>query len=430
MACLINSVIPVMPGYGATAPAALLPAPSSAPASAAAVAAAVAGLKVQAEAVKEKEKEKEKEGEQPAALGGRRVTLLQQCERLLDRYKPRRSGDVALAQAYGSRPPFTFDMLSASMAEIAKENPEGPIATGGVAIKPAISTCRFYARVASGKLRVVARPAVEECRLGAGTAAVVFKVWHLNLKRIYALKNAKDMAGLADRVRQENTILKAINGRNNRPGLSPAPIDFFDIPKFIVGMVVRIQQRDLNALLTDENVLMDDTRRLALCAGVVRGLESLEKLSMWHGDIKPYNIMIDFEGNPVISDFEGAISFLTITQDHFPAPTVITPTYIHPHDELMLEAARKRKDLEAYKSLAKGMDRYAVAVVLYKILMHNEHPYRLVENRRHDSGGPLKNEARLVRIYGARGEALAKMLRHNPKERFQSIEQIVKIFCN
>lgn len=392
---------------------------------AAAAAAAYAPMAVEAE-VKGKE-----QPQGPAQLSPGRVVLLQQCQQIVDKYKPGATGSTALARVYSASVPFTPEILTSAVESIKKADPLlSPITQDGTKI--AVSRCLFYVRVVSGQLRIVGRAKLKECLLGKGTTGKVYKAWHFNLETVVAIKVSRKEKGQL-RVRREYSILDAINCGGGVPGLASAPLDFFDIQQNrIVAIVMPLYKCSIQQLIKDQNTLLTRNQRLELCAKIVQGFQSLEQLNLWHGDIKPHNIMVDFQGNPIISDFEGAFALGKVTKRNFQRPETSTGAYVHPCDVDLLKATKDAKDVAAYKGVAKSMDRYAVASTLFTVLTSHSLPYPLRTYGTHrypDHEAPFIYKDWLIQTYGLRDETLVKMLNHQPKERVLNIEEIVKAFC-
>lgn len=151
-----------------------------------------------------------------------------------------------------------------------------------------------------------------EKQLGCGTYSNVFQVTnfsnHLRGKESFALKVANEFG--VDDLRKEHRILRYLY--RDEPEIVPSniiriyePISFTPVvisqgvPNWSLALV--LCREDLYTRMNREPLTMPQIKQLA--KGVLEALRFLNDRSIVHADLKPSNILITFQGHPVIGDF-------------------------------------------------------------------------------------------------------------------------------
>jgi eukaryotic-like serine/threonine-protein kinase len=166
-------------------------------------------------------------------------------------------------------------------------------------------------------------------KIGAGGHATVYRAEQVNLKRNVALKVisgkfSKDNEYLEMFVREAHAmaqlqhpyILQAYDAGTSEDGLSYLSMEL-------------IEGGNLQEILAQNNELTL-SRILDIMMKISDALSyGQKKMQLTHGDIKPANIMLDFDGEPRLADFGLSESFFhTAKRDH--DKVYGTPLYVSP----------------------------------------------------------------------------------------------------
>jgi serine/threonine-protein kinase len=185
--------------------------------------------------------------------------------------------------------------------------------------------------------------------LGEGGMGVVYKAWHMNLKRLVALKMMNGLPGSTQRFRREAELLARLQHPNfvqiydigeheGRPYLSLEYVEGGNLEKELAGGP------------------QPPAEAAALIEKLARAMHAAHQLSIVHRDLKPANVLLTSAGVPKITDFGLAKcqEDVGLTQSGMRPGT---PPYMAPE-----QAAGDSEQI------GPATDVYALGVVLYEML--------------------------------------------------------------
>lgn len=187
---------------------------------------------------------------------------------------------------------------------------------------------------------------------GEGGFGIVYKAFDISLKRIVAIKRLKsefreDKEAL-DRFYREAQAVSSINHPNVIQIYSIGEFDgtpFFVMP-FLEG-------KDLEELIESRTTLPIG-QVLDISISIASGLEALHKRDVIHRDLKPNNILLTENHEPIITDF--GIAHLSQRSRITPAG-VILGTFVYMSPEQIQN-----------KPLSPASDLYSLGVILYEMI--------------------------------------------------------------
>jgi serine/threonine-protein kinase len=245
--------------------------------------------------------------------------------------------------------------------------------------------------------------------LGRGGMAAVYLAREVRLSRLVALKVMSPALvmddGMVDRFRQEAVTLANVNHPNIVPIFTVQELDDLDffVMKFIEG-------RGLDAMIQDVGQFPIDMVR-ALLFEVGSALAAAHRRGIVHRDIKPANILVDVEGNAIVTDFGIAKVAerpgLTAT-----GATVGTPAYMSPEQCLGAEVTG-------------ASDQYSLGIVAYELLTGRT-PFggsTLVVMRAHIETTPRSIRDLRPDCPEELETAIMRMVSKTPEERWPSLTQ-------
>jgi tRNA A-37 threonylcarbamoyl transferase component Bud32 len=277
---------------------------------------------------------------------------------------------------------------------------------GGTPSPPVRSTTRQLLRDAtSGEYEVH-----EE--LGRGGMATVFRAREIALDRNVAIKvldrhvlRGEDMA---DRFKLEARTVAKLHHPNIVPihAVRESESALFFVMKYIDG-------RSLDAVLASRGPLPVAWVRTVL-AGVGGALAYAHRLGVIHRDVKPSNVMIDADGEPVVADFGiakvAASTGLTVT-----GATIGTPAYMSPEQcaggEITGASDQYSLGVVAFEMLAGRLPFEADSAVRL-MYMHCHEPAPSLTDFRPDCPPDLAS-------------AISRMLAKDPLQRWPSLDAAV-----
>ena len=259
-------------------------------------------------------------------------------------------------------------------------------------------------------------------KLGDGGMGVVFRVEHVRMGKVMALKMLRseiaNQPQVLERFRTEAQVVSKLN--------HPNTISVFDFGELEDGglyiAMEYVRGRDLQAMLMAEGTLAE-VRAATLCTQVLRSLEEAHEAGIVHRDIKPANVMVvqtrGGEDWAKVVDFgiaklnEGGKGNSKITGV---AEFVGTPNYCAP-EQARGETPDPRTDLYAVGAmlfeLVTGKPPYESPSAMGVIAKHLADPVPHARER-----NPELSEA----LYAVLQKALAK----NPADRFQTAAEMRK----
>lgn len=135
--------------------------------------------------------------------------------------------------------------------------------------------------------------------IGKGGTGVIYKAYHMRLKKYVVVKLLDTSRVSREKVRVEVDILKGLHHM-----YLPQVYDFLEVGQDVYTIMDYIEGRDLEHYLKDGYVFKEETLILwlkQLCE--VLGYLHSQKPPIYHSDIKPGNIMVTPEGNICLIDF-------------------------------------------------------------------------------------------------------------------------------
>lgn len=187
--------------------------------------------------------------------------------------------------------------------------------------------------------------------LGQGGMGAVFQAYDAKLGRQVAIKVLGSVLG-SDTAAMDNFLREA---RAAAQITSPNVVSIYQVGEdngvpFIVMELISGGQ--LDKMIEDKP--LPELQALEVCRHAARGLSAAQEIGLFHGDIKPENILFDQHGIAKIADF-GLAQFLQRGTRSKPGEIWGTPYYIAP------EKARKQQ--EDYRS-----DIYSLGATLFHAL--------------------------------------------------------------
>lgn len=204
---------------------------------------------------------------------------------------------------------------------------------------------------------------------------------------------------LVERFQREVQTMRALRHPNVMPVLeaqTSGDTPFFSMP-FVPGRTARARLRQYGRLPLAEV--------LALLAPVAEGLDHIHRCGYLHRDVKPANILITMKGEAILLDFGIAMQRgmeSSLTEE---GAAVGTPAYNAPE-------VFERSESTAHS------DQYSLAVVVYQMLVGALPMGVFNMPRYYNESIPEESEA-----------ALIKGLRHNPRDRHDSVKQFARSFA-
>lgn len=247
--------------------------------------------------------------------------------------------------------------------------------------------------------------------IGKGGMGAVFQGYDTRLGRQVAIKVLGKVLG-DDPAAMDNFLREA---RAAAQINSPYVVQIFQVGEernkpFIVMELINGGQ--LDKLI--EKQPLSELRALEVCHDAALGLQSAQEIGLFHGDIKPENILFDQHQTAKIADF-GLAQFLQRGQKSKPGEIWGTPYYIAP------EKARKQQ--EDYRS-----DIYSLGATLFHALT-GQPPFE------GDSAADvvlarLKNYAPSIRdinpsLHDATAKLVARMLEPDPSMRYPNYTSLL-----
>lgn len=252
-----------------------------------------------------------------------------------------------------------------------------------------------------------------ERRIGTGGMGVVYRARDEDLGITVALKLLRSELAARpeafERFRQELLLARQVS--------SPRVVRIHDIARdgdrWFISMDF-VDGRSLDQWL-DQRGPVDVEQALAIARQIAEGLQAAHASGIVHRDLKPANILVDADGNALISDFGVARSLGSTGITHTGA-IVGTPDYLAP-EQARGGAVDARADL------------YALGLILYEMLA-GEPAFAgataAESMARRMVSGPPPIESRRAALPRWVARLVARLLRPNPAHRLRDAEAVVR----
>ncbi|MBI2796954.1 MAG: protein kinase [Gemmatimonadetes bacterium] len=249
--------------------------------------------------------------------------------------------------------------------------------------------------------------------LGRGGMASVYLALDLALNRKVAIKvmNPALLQG-------DDSVARFKREAQTSAGLQhPNIIPIYAVkqtPKLVYFVMKYIEGRPLDSIIKEVGPLPVDMAR-TLLSQIAGGLQFAHKKGVVHRDIKPANIMVDEDGNAIVTDFGIAkvaeAKGLTMT-----GSTVGTPYYMSP---------------EQYSGthITGAADQYSLGIVAYEMLTGHT-PFEgdsiMTVMKGHLMDPPQPLLARRADLPKNIADTIMRMLEKKPEDRFPDLTEFVK----
>ena len=249
--------------------------------------------------------------------------------------------------------------------------------------------------------------------LGRGGMASVYLALDLALNRKVAIKVMSPAL-----LHGDDAIARFKREAQTSAGLQhPNIIPIYAVkqtPKLVYFVMKYIEGRPLDSIIKEVGPLPVDMAR-TLLSQIASGLQFAHKKGVVHRDIKPANIMVDEEGQAIVTDFGIAkvaeAKGLTMT-----GATVGTPYYMSP---------------EQYSgtNITGAADQYSLGIVAYEMLT-GKTPFEgesiMTVMKGHLMDAPVPINVKRGDLPKNIAETIMRMLEKKPEERFPDLTEFVK----
>jgi serine/threonine-protein kinase len=253
-----------------------------------------------------------------------------------------------------------------------------------------------------------------EGELGHGGMAAVFRARELSLNRRVAIKvMAPGLLlgeGMVERFRQE-----AITVANLQHGNIVAVHGVRTVGDLHLFVMQYVPGRSLDRVLRDQGALSLTSVR-AIMYHVGSALDYAHRRGVIHRDIKPANILLDADGDPVVTDF--GIAKVAETTGYTRVGTVVgTPAYMSPEQCMGHD-------------VGPASDQYALGIVAYEMLA-GQTPFignGMAMMRAHTDQAPPPLRTTRAEVPASIEDAVMRMLAKKPEDRFPDLAAAIEAF--
>ena len=250
--------------------------------------------------------------------------------------------------------------------------------------------------------------------LGHGGMAAVFRARELALNRRVAIKvMAPGLLlgeGMVDRFRQEAITVANLQHANVVAVYGVRTVG--DLHLFVMQY---IPGRSLDRILRNEGRLSLQAVR-TIIYHVGSALDYAHRRGVVHRDIKPGNILLDGDGDPVVTDF--GIAKVAETTGYTRVGTVVgTPTYMSPEQCMGSD-------------VGPASDQYALGIVAYEMLT-GQPPFAgtgMATMLAHTEQIPPSIRATRADVPESIDDAVMRMLAKKPEDRFPDLAAAIQAF--
>ncbi|MDZ4839561.1 MAG: FHA domain-containing serine/threonine-protein kinase [Bacteroidota bacterium] len=178
----------------------------------------------------------------------------------------------------------------------------------------------------------------------------------------------------------------------------------------------------------DDGINMSDSIRIS--AQILKGLSMMHKNGVIHKDLKPENVLFDIDGNARLTDFgiSGFINNRETKRNVWGAAKTVFGTAIYAPPEQL-------KPNQAFKTMGPTNDIFPFGVILFEMLTDGNLPFGSMAEmekdiigyyKRMETGQQIDPETFKPGLQSFLKEIIAGCLKAEPKDRFQSADEILQ----
>jgi len=253
-------------------------------------------------------------------------------------------------------------------------------------------------------------------QIGLGGMATVYKAYQPGMNRLVALKvlpehYARDPR-FVKRFEREAQVVAKLEHRNI------IPIYDYGSHNNITYLAMRyLQAGTVKDILAHGALPLNDVAKLL--SDIASALDYAHSQGIIHRDVKPSNVLVDKQGNAYLTDF-GIAKVLEGTADFTGSSVLGTPTYMAP-EQTLGKPATAQSDIYSLGvmlyEMVVGKPPYEADTPMAIALMHVHEPLPLPRKIKED----IPEAVELIIL-----KALAK----NPKDRFQTANDLARAFAS
>ncbi|MFR8002654.1 MAG: protein kinase domain-containing protein [Hydrogeniiclostridium sp.] len=255
--------------------------------------------------------------------------------------------------------------------------------------------------------------------IGAGGTGVVYKAYHLRLRRYVVVKKIKDEVAARINARAEADILKRI-----KHTYLPQVYDFLEIDGGVYTVIDFIEGQPLDYYIKQgyriqQKQIILWARQLCEALVYLHGLVP----PIIHSDIKPQNIMITPQGNVCLIDFNISLDGQGSSQISGMSAGYAPPEqYLNASPPPQGNATGASYSFQMAAPLDARSDIYSLGATLYHLLSGRK-PEK--------STGPVTPITSLGLPYSqALLEVVERMMQPDPNGRYQTAAELLRVFCD
>lgn len=339
-----------------------------------------------------------------------------QYAKILKKYKPDNSG--------GLNELFDYSELVSVIKKVFKKHMTdyGYLLFTGISLNTLKN--KYYAKVKADKICIIT---AKSTLIQKGTTGTVASVYEFASRQFVALKYANDMSfGFFNNIQTEisnlNKIHKLLSIQSIKlEGFQDPIIADFNLPTHnLIGYLCPRYDIDLLDWILDSNA--PQTERIMLCKSLMQVYMNINKLGIWHGDIKLENIMLK-NNQAIVIDWVGSM-FFDDAAAQFTSPVFNTPEYCNIIDLMDLKYLQEERNIllkSDYIETAKSLELFSIAMVIFGILT-SKMPFKNIYDPEFDCMMPQTKtgfKIHLLETYDADILYIMKrMLAHLPEDRY------------